>query len=62
MSVRVSKYLTGTDENVVDPSQLSDSVFDIPGVSNFINNRQKNVFSKRLETRSSTKVSWKFML
>lgn len=48
--LRVSKYTTNTDETVMLPSQLTNSVFGTPGVSTFVNDRPGVIFLKRLWT------------
>lgn len=50
--VWMNKYITDTDERVMFPSQLSDVVSSLPGVSVFINNKPGNIFFKLLGTRS----------
>lgn len=49
MLVQVGKYITDTDERTMLLTQVINTVFLIPNVSEFINYRQENVFFQTTE-------------
>lgn len=48
VSVKVNKYKTNTDESVLSPSELNNTVSGIPGVSDFLSDEVGSTFFKRL--------------